>query len=438
MQEKEISHLREKLEKAGLLPLRRQAETADRILKEKLEHVLPGAMAETAADCWIVIARENNDDPIMRTLFTSDMPYARRIAAFVFIRDERSGDVRRFYAGPSSPGMSALYERPAADGDDGLSCVIRLVKEFKPRNISVGTSSQFGFCDGLSATLLEELKTALAERAEDFVSGEDLSVIWLESMTDLELRLMKTLTQVTADIIKLVFSSRFITPGVTTTTDLEWLMRDCISDLGFINWFGPDVDLQRQGDQRTRIFEAAVERGDLLHCDIGMAGKYARLSTDMQWLAYVFRHGETSPPNGFSELLKAGNRFQDIVCSFFKTGESGNAVFQKATAQAVSEGMTPMLYTHPLGTFGHGAGPAIGVYKDQSGSIKGRGERLLRAGTCFALELNVCSRIAEWDGQKTFAYLEESVCFDGEKVTYLSDCGRQTSLIELRGLAAPF
>jgi hypothetical protein len=428
---KEISILREKLAKVGLLPLRSQAETADRILKEKLDHVLPGAMAETATNCWIVIARENNDDPIMRTLFTSDMPYVRRTAAFIFIRDEQSGDVRRFYVGLSCPGMSRLYECPAADGEDELSCVKRLVETYKPRKISVNTSSQFGFCDGLSATLLDELKTVLTERAEDFTSGEDLSVIWLESITDFELLLMKTLAHVTADIIKLVFNRRFITPGVTTTTDLEWLMRDCISELGFINWFGPDVDLQRQGDKRTRIFEAIIERGDLLHCDIGMAGKYARLSTDMQWLAYVFRHGEEKLPNGFSELLKAANRFQDIVCSFFKVGESGNDVFKKAIAQAKSEEIAPMLYTHPLGTFGHGAGPTIGAYGDQSGFIKGRGERLLRANTCFALELNVNSRLSAWDGQETFAYLEESVHFDGEKVTYLNDCGRQTSLIRL-------
>jgi hypothetical protein len=71
------------------------------------------------------------------------------------------------------------------------------------------------------------------------------------------------------------------------------------------------------------------------------------------------------------------------------------------------------------------------MYGDQSGFIKGRGERLLLANTCFALELNAYSRLPAWDGQETFAYLEESVHFDGEKVTYLNNCGRQTSLIRL-------
>jgi hypothetical protein len=430
MEESALLPLKEKLSKVSLLPLREQARLADIILKKKLDTVLPLAMGETGIDCWIVIARENNDDPVMKTLFSSDMPSARRIAIFAFFL-AASDSVKRFYIGPPSPGMAAIYETPKRDGEEGLPCLRRLAEEYNPRKLAINASKNFGFCDGISATLLDELKISLGDFSPRVSGGEDLSIRWLETMTDIEVQLIRTMAQVTGDIIKTVFNSRFVEPEATTTTDLEWHMRDSITELGFTNWFGPDVDLQRHGDKRTRIFESAIKSGDLLHCDIGMSGKYVRLNTDMQWLAYVLRQNEKRAPNELAGLLKRGNRFQDIVCSCFKEGVSGNDVFQKAISQAKAEGITPMLYTHPIGTFGHGAGPIIGSYTDQSGFIPIKGERLLRGNGCFALELNVSSPLAIWGGKETFAYLEESVYFDGLSVEYLNKDGRQTELIEL-------
>ena len=36
-------------------------------------------------------------------------------------------------------------------------------------------------------------------------------------------------------------------PGVTTTDDAAWWMRQRLSDLGLDTWFQPDVDVQRHG-----------------------------------------------------------------------------------------------------------------------------------------------------------------------------------------------
>lgn len=86
------------------------------------------------------------------------------------------------------------------------------------------------------------------------------------------------------------------------------------------------------------------------------------------------------------------------------------------------EGIQPMLYTHPVGTFGHGAGPAIGMYTNQ-GFVAGTGERVIDEDTCFALELNVYDNLACWDGQRVFMYLEEDICraaFDNPSVASAS------------------
>ena len=91
------------------------------------------------------------------------------------------------------------------------------------------------------------------------------------------------------------------------------------------------------------------------------------------------------------------------------------------------EGIQPMLYTHPVGTFGHGAGPAIGMYTNQ-GFVAGTGERVIDEDTCFALELNVYDNLACWDGQRVFMYLEEDICRAAE-CDYID--GHQTKLMLL-------
>jgi Xaa-Pro aminopeptidase len=175
------------------------------------------------------------------------------------------------------------------------------------------------------------------------------------------------------------------------------------------------------------MFDTVIEAGDLLHCDIGIIGKYVQLHTDIQWLAYVKKQGEEHAPKGIAELLALSNRFQDIAACSFKNQLSGNEVFVNAIKQAKDEGLQPMLYSHPLGTFGHGAGPTIGLYDNQV-FVKGSGERPVENSTCYALELNISSCVPEWNNQEAFAYLEEDIYFD-EKADFIS--GRQTELIEI-------
>ncbi len=51
-----------------------------------------------------------------------------------------------------------------------------------------------------------------------------------------------------------------------------------------------------------------------------------------------------------------------------------------------------MLYSHPIGVYGHGAGPSIGMY-DNQGFVPGHGEEIMHDDTCYALELNVTEQV---------------------------------------------
>ena len=322
------------------------------------------------------------------------MPEARRISILMFHRSPSTGLIRRMAVGMHSPEMSQIYENVQGEDETVWEAAGRMVAELAPENIAVDRSFLYGFCDGLSSTLYENLKEAVGEAyASRICDGEELTVRWLQRVSPLEKETMRVLTSVTHDIVDYTFSGEFVKPGVTTTTDIEWCMREMISSLGYSYWFGPDVDLQRKGSNVSRMFHEVILPGDLIHCDIGLNGLYVHLHTDMQWVAYILKEGETKAPAEFEVLFDKGNRFREIVMEELKEGVSGNEVFASSVQRAKDEGICPMLYTHPLGTFGHGSGPSIGQYGNQ-GFLPGTGVRPVAVKTCYALELNVYDDVA--------------------------------------------
>ena len=62
----------------AILPLRKQAEVIDRLFEEKVKTVLPELMSRSGIDLWIVMAREYNEDPVIRTMLPAIWHAARR------------------------------------------------------------------------------------------------------------------------------------------------------------------------------------------------------------------------------------------------------------------------------------------------------------------------------------------------------------------------
>lgn len=168
--------------------------------------------------------------------------------------------------------------------------------------------------------------------------------------------------------------------------------------------------------------DTVIEPGDLLWTDFGIT--YLRLNTDTQHLAYVLKPGETKAPAGITQGLANTNRVQDILTANFRVGDSGNEVLARARKQAIAEGLDPSIYSHPIGSHGHGAGTAIGFWDNQDADP--RGEYRIRSNTAWSIELTTYSAVPEWGGQRVDFRSEEDAYFDGETVRYLD--GRQTEL----------
>ncbi|HEX6323038.1 MAG TPA: M24 family metallopeptidase, partial [Vicinamibacterales bacterium] len=305
---------------------------------------------------------------------------------------------------------------------DGLYTVIRthndaqweglrtLVEQRNPKVIGVNMSAEFAHADGLTATERDSLMRALGpEYGARVKSAEGLAVGWLETKLPEETAAYTHVMQVAHGIIRDAFSRKVITPGVTTTDDVVWWMRQRVADLGLGGWFHPSVSIQRRGGLQDG--DRVIRPGDLLHTDFGLV--YLGFSTDTQHHAYVLAAGEDDAPAGIRAGLAAANRLQDITMAHAKPGVTGNAALAGALAQAKAEGLAPTIYCHPIGYHGHGAGPPIGMTDYQQG-VPVRGEYVFRPDTWHSIELNVMHKVPEWNGQAVrFALEEDAGLFAG-------------------------
>ncbi len=414
-----------------ILPMRKQVQIENQWLTIRLKTVIPEVMRRDKTDMWIVACREYNEDPVYLTLMPALRLSARRTSILVFF--DNGARIERLII--SKRGIGRLYTSAwTASETDPWKCLAHVVAQRDPKRIGINQSDTFNLADGLSATLKQKLAAAVGPKyAQRLHSAENIAIGWLEKRIPQELEIYPQIVSIAHGIIEEAFSSKVITSGVTTTSDVTWWMRQKINALGLRSWFHPTVDFQRKGSKPKGFGSSGIiRRGDLLHCDIGIT--YLGLNTDTQEMAYVLKEGETDAPQGLKEAMKQGVQLQDIFTAEFKTGRTGNEILVAALSKARAAGLKGMIYTHPLGFHGHGAGPTIGLYDRQEG-VPGRGDYPLYPDTCYAVELNVKTKIPEWDGQEVGIGLEQDGVFlktggpqDLEQVQVRYLDGRQTRL----------
>jgi len=374
-----ISCLLQRTQAQPILPEREQSRVVDELLEERFNTVLPQLMQRTNIDLWLVISREYNEDPILKTMLPSTWLSARRTTMLAFYFNPTSKQVEKFAIARYNVGKSIPAAWDMTKFPDQWDALIDLIKKKDPKKIGVNISQDFGHADGLDHShyelLLQKLPVQLKNRV---VSAAPLAVGWLETRTTREMQLYQKLVAITHEIIAEGFSNR------------------------------PENDV--------------ILPGDLLHVDFGIT--YLRLNTDIQQHAYVLRPGEIEAPAYLKKAFATSNRLQDILTSQFKTGITGNNILKAAREQAIKEGIKPSIYTHPLGLHGHAAGPTIGLWDKQEG-VPGSGDYPVFPHTAYSIELNSSTFIAEW-GKEIRIMLEEDGYFDGQNFRYIA--GRQEKL----------
>ena len=412
-----------------ILPLKERADFINKLQKDRFNNLLPKLMEETGIDMWVLIAREYNEDPIIKTMLPPTWLNARRTTIVVFSLDSKSKKfesvaIARYAFGDNIPSIWNKEQQP-----NQWEALNEYIVSKNPEKIGINTSSYESLADGLSKYHYDQLYNVLSPKfRKKIVSAEDLAIAWIETRTDLEMTAYSQLVEISSAIIREAFSTDVITPGITTTEDVVWWMREKVIELGLETWFHPTVDVQREDDSDLYAFDNnskfdTILPGDLLHCDFGIT--YLTLNTDTQELAYVLKPGETNAPDFLINAFKEGNRVQDIFTNNFRKGVTGNDILRQSLEQGKAEGLRPSIYTHPLGTYGHSAGTTIGMW-DSQGGVPFSGDYPLQYNTAYAIELNTTVYIPEW--KKDIRIMLEVPGFFGEEgFRYIK--GRQTEYI---------
>jgi len=400
----------------------------DDILEFRIDSLLPELMDRTDIDMWILISREYNEDPVMKTMLPSTWLSARRRTILVFQNTETGLEkiaIARYDVGKLLKGSWNIDVYP-----DQWDALIELIEKYNPDKIGLNYSDDFALADGLVKTEYESFLENLPEKYHSRIrSAENLAIAWLETRSKKEIEIYPSLCAIGHQILQEAFSKEVITPGQTTTDDVIWWLRQRVTNLGLDTWFHPSVSIQRSDMDKNsflssfskRARDQIIQKGDLLHVDFGIS--YLRLNTDQQQHFYVLKDGEDEVPEGLRNAFANGNRLQDILVEQFVPGKSGNEILARALSEAAEENIIASIYTHPIGFHGHAAGPTIGLWDQQTG-VAGRGDYPLYPNTAYSIELFAATEVQEW-GKIVRIMLEEDGIYTDDGFYFLDGRARE-------------
>jgi len=142
-----------------VLPMRERAAVIDQWLGERVQTVLPGLMRRAGIDLWVLISREYNEDPVLRTFPPATWQSARR-RTMLLIHDRGEGEpletlaIARYDVGET---FRKAWDKER-DGDQWAR-LAELIAERDPKTFGVNVSNTFALADGMAHTeyrLLEE------------------------------------------------------------------------------------------------------------------------------------------------------------------------------------------------------------------------------------------------------------------------------------------
>ena len=407
--------------------MRERAKVIDQWLDERIETVLPKIMRRSGIDMWIIISREYNEDPVLKTFLPSTWQSARRTTILV-VYDPGEGKKLETYAmARYAVGKMFVKAWDADKQPDQWKALADFIAEKNPKKIGVNKSAEFALADGISSNDHDKLMSVLPANMKSRVTLRKMwrSVGW-RRRTESEMAVYPLIVRMAHQIIAEGFSEKVIQPGVTTTDDVVWWYRDRINELGFETWFHPSVSIQRKDPESFEHLRAFSDRpedqvilpGDLLHVDFGIT--YLRLNTDTQQHAYVLKTGEKEPPKYLKDAFKTGNRVQDILTGNFKTGRTGNRNSSNARSINAKPKTSNARSTRTRSASTDTPPEQPSVYGISKAESRFCGDYPLYENTAHSIELNAATFIKEWE-KEIRIMLEEDAFLTGQKLIILME-----------------
>ncbi|MEP1152690.1 MAG: M24 family metallopeptidase [Balneola sp.] len=358
------------------------------IRKERINTLLPQAMEAANVDVWLVICRENNNDPIADHIGGEN---AGGTAAFLFYRDSEGFHSKVFSPSGEATALADLGIHdeviPVDRGKSAISEAVEFLKEKDFRNIAVNSSTGNSQADGLSYTQRVDLESKLGATLSDrLVSSDELIYEWLSIKLPQEVDIIRTAAELTAQWE--IEAYKQIVPGQSTDADIARFLKNKMKEYGVTDGWSPDQNPNvNSGPDRghSHATDKVIMGGDVIQIDFGIK-LYDRWVSDIQRFAYVLKEGETELPEDIKhywESAKAGNR---AAFNAMKPGVKGVEVDATQRALMKENNSEYVMWStgHPVGYVAHDVGPNLGG--SQSPSVRPAAQKLLKQGMVFAFD----------------------------------------------------
>jgi hypothetical protein len=155
-----------------ILPQRQRAEVIDNVLKERFNTLLPRLMDETGFDMWVLISREYNEDPVLKTMLPATWLNARRRTIVVFYRDKANNTIEKLAVARYNFGENIISAWDKEKEPDQWKRLIEIIEERKPMSIGLNYSEHFNICDGIVKTDYETFMSYLPKSYKKMLSRQ--------------------------------------------------------------------------------------------------------------------------------------------------------------------------------------------------------------------------------------------------------------------------
>jgi Xaa-Pro aminopeptidase len=376
------------------------------IRKARIHKLLPAAMQRANVDAWIVICRENNNDPLAIHVGGEN---AGGAAAFIFLLKE--GKVRALAISPVGEATALKEVGPqdeliVLERDGNLwELVTNQLREADPRRIAIN-SSEMSIADGLTHTQHTLMEKALGtELSSRLVSSQQLVVEWLSIKLPEEIEILRKAAQVTAELE--IEAYKMVVPGKTKDSDVARFLKKRMVELGVEDAWAPDQNPNvNSGIDRghSHATDKVIQPGDFIQTDFGIK-VHGMWCTDIQRFAYVLAPGETAAPAEAIQRWENARKGSRTALAAMKPGVRGYDVdkAQRDWMRQVKSAFVMWGTGHPVGYWAHDVGPSLsGAQREKQPS--GTTLLQLQPGQVFAFD-----GFFSWEFQKDGAKVSKTI-----------------------------
>jgi Xaa-Pro aminopeptidase len=357
------------------------------IRKRRINTLLPKALKAAKVDCWLVICRENNNDPIADHIGGEN---AGGTAVFLFFNDDTGFNSMVFSPSGESTALDDLEIHDTIvsvkRGESAIQIAADFIKQKSFNRIAINSSTTNSIADGLSYTQRIALENNLGDDSEKLVNSTPLVYEWLSIKLPAEVEILTKAAQLTADWQ--IEAYQQVVPGTSTDADIARYLKQKMATYGVTDGWAADQNPNvNSGPDRghSHATDKIIMPGDVIQIDFGIK-VYDRWVSDIQRFAYVLNEGETTAPEDIMHYWnssKAGNR---AALAAMKPGVKGVDVDRAQRVLMEEAGSAYVMWStgHPVGYVAHDVGPNLGG--SQSSHVRPASQRELKAGMTFAFD----------------------------------------------------